>query len=331
MDLAERTRETFRRRPTSLCFLVTLLSCRHPRSHAAGEHPDGASDTMSEFVNVGKGVRLAVFRRDARDPRSGSILAVHGGPGIVSSSFGSILDISMLGFDATWFAQRGVPPSPQLEIGYGLDDYVADIRAIADVARRHRPFVVVAFSFGALPSVQAFSDGLDADGLVLVSPAPPDWRANMHMNKLAESQAAWMDAMGELPFGWREWPFCEAASARATVLDVPPQAFARLSLACSERSAKSTSRSMRGYDVTAAFAKIVVPVLVVRGDRDLGGRVRKFEDLPAREMATRVLAGCGHAVLSDQRCRSALFAAIEAWAGSGRLRASRTLRMRRRR
>jgi pimeloyl-ACP methyl ester carboxylesterase len=178
--------------------------------------------------------------------------------------------------------------------------------------------VLVAFSWGALPAIAAVQlDPTAFDGLVLVSPAPPTWRASKEIQPAIGDALDRWTMLGELPPDWRERPSCERLVLSSAGLDAdrpapPPELPAAAT--CNLEVMQATRRAVGGYDLVESFRSLDLPVLVVRGEYDVLGRVAKFEDRPPPRTTARTLAGCGHGILADAGCRAELFAEFRMWA-----------------
>jgi pimeloyl-ACP methyl ester carboxylesterase len=248
-----------------------------------------------------------------------TIIGVHGGPAIVTTSMAQLASLAGVGFDVVWFHQRGVPPSsPSASRDYGLPAYAEDIVHVTHAAGGSAPRVLVAFSWGALPAIAAVQlDPTAFDGLVLVSPAPPTWRADKETQPAIDDALDRWTMLGELPPDWRERPSCERLIISSAGLDAgrpapPPELPAAAT--CNVEVMQATRRAVGQYDLVESFRSLDLPVLVVRGEYDVLGRVATFEDQPPPRMNARTLSGCGHGILADAGCRAEFFAELRRWA-----------------
>jgi pimeloyl-ACP methyl ester carboxylesterase len=291
-------------------------------SHACGRLPRASADMPGPSVESAD-VFLRLYVAPATPTKWGTgtltIVGVHGGPAFVTTSMAQLESLSTFGFDVAWFHQRGVPPSSAPVSGeYSLDALAGDVERVTHAVASHAPRVLVAFSWGALPAVAAVAASPSSfDGLVLVSPTPPTWTANAAVGPLIEENLDRMTMLGELPSDWRELPPCDRLLIWSSGLDEGPprdrRSMARIE-ACELEVMRATRRAIGGYDLVETFRSLGVPVLVVRGEYDVLGRVAKFEDQPPPRTTARTLAGCGHGVLADADCRREFFAEFRRWA-----------------
>jgi pimeloyl-ACP methyl ester carboxylesterase len=293
-----------------LCLTLASPACTRP-----------VADQLTTTVQT-PDVSLQLFSAAATAGNWGTgaltIIGVHGGPAIVTTSMTQLASLAGVGFDVVWFHQRGVPPSsPSASGDYGLPAYAADIVHVTQAVGRSAPRVLIAFSWGALPAIAAVqSDPTAFDGLVLVSPAPPTWRANTEIRSAIEDALDRWTMLGELPPDWRERPSCEQLVISSAGLDAdrptPPRGLR--AAACNVEVMQATRRAVGRYDLVESFRSLDLPVLVVRGEYDVLGRVATFEDQPPPQTTARTLAGCGHGILADAECRAELFAEFRRWA-----------------
>jgi len=180
-------------------------------------------------------------------------------------------------------------------------------------SRADAPLVVVAFSWGAIPTVIALADapGL-ADGIVLVNPSPPTLESWIALYEYKEDRLDWEEALGQAPRGPRGEPICERISRQVAAQRRKDDA-APLEITCSERAYWGTVNAIHEFDLRSAFSDLKMPVLVIRGEHDPGAEVLKFEALSQPDLTVRRLEDCGHMVLADQHCQAQLEDAVSQW------------------
>lgn len=300
---------------TSLPLLVVFagmvgLAC-HRRAEVSSQSE--VQSRMPQFVLRGD-VRLRLFSYAGDGIERNPVLAIHGGPGVLSREFEQrVALLAALGAPVFWYRQRGIVPSTRSS----SDDYsmIAYARDAASVARAiGKPPLIVAFSFGAFAAIDAVSaDPHLARGLVLVNPPPPTLEADDEVRRIMRENLSWHAATGGLPADWSEAEGCDAVYVWATALDAPPREYLRFPMICDDDLARRTSAQMGAYDARGTFQAIETPTLIVRGEHDVFRTVLKFEDLGGPSASYAMIESCGHFLLSESGCAQQLVQSIAGW------------------
>jgi alpha-beta hydrolase superfamily lysophospholipase len=291
--------------------MVGLAACASPVVMERG--PARVTPLIEPSALVaGDTTRLPLDVWVARKPRA-ILVAVHGFNGYAR-------DFALAG---PWFARHGVTVYAYDQRGFGRhersrrglwagsDVLSEDLSSFtAMVRKRHTglPVYVLGFSMGGAVAMTAASEGLAADGVILVAPAIWGWRA---MNPFYKS-ALWLTAHA-----------VPGKTATGSSLDVWPsdniealRAYARDPLNIKQTRFDSMYGLVGLMDEAhAAAGRIALPVLYLYGARDEIVPAAASRDSMRRIEAPKRLAiyGQGWHMLLHDRQRETVYRDILAW------------------
>lgn len=253
-----------------------------------------------------QGADASLYTQIYPKPNAETIILLHGGPG-VPTDFSALAQVLGLKYQVIYFEQRGTGRSPNPSQRYSIEDYLADIDAIAEHFSLNH-FHLLGHSWGGLyAQIYAHKHPEKILSLFLISPASgtantfkQTEREVMRYNKAHCTSGQWMlmgifSLAGMLGLSWAYQALFKQV-IRNYMSDFDPAFSVSNEMVSNVRAApiNKTRKAIIHYPELSQQFNPDFPVLIIYGENDIYGDSTKSVKTRYPKAQTHLIKNAGH-------------------------------------